>query len=193
MKKIFRDAINHITVLPTNENETFVFLSAATLLSAGVKMKYLEKHTGYAYLKKAVSRLADYCIENPDAHLIDELYYNASTNCIYFRCLGVQFSYHYIYETSIIMDYANSDKNKEVTYDAIYKQPKSAGIYKLAKECLKNKIVDRDYINTEIEKLDYDYPSLLVRHLGEKNDRENNEINLTTILSTRYIVTNFKK
>ena len=193
--KEVKEALEYIKIVPSTKNEMLMQLSSLTLISAAVKLGMINKAYGYSRIKPYVTSLVCYCIEHPEMDLLRDLYYvekdghdTSNGNCIYMRCLGVQFSYHCITVNEQISAFAVSPANKPVPYDAAYKQPRALGMYKLAKECLKSNISDEASIAERVSKLDWDYPQLLSRHLGEMADNGTKVIDLETILAGKFKV-----
>lgn len=191
--KELKEAKEEIKKLPTSANKMFVVLSAANLLSACIKMGYIRKEYGYSLFKPTISKLISHCIVNPNMKLLEELYYDSVNRCAYLRCFGLQFSFHGITETKDIIEFASSDKNKAVGFDAIYKQPKALGLYRLSKECLDRNITASDYIMNQYNKLKWDFPELLTRHINSNNQNSaGDDVSLQAILGTKFNVKKMK-
>lgn len=191
MNKDIKFALATLKSMPNTKNETFVILSAATLVSAGAKLGYIKKSLGYGIVKPTISKLVTYFLET-GYNLFDALYYDIVNKCIYINCLGMQFSYHFISETDEILRFANSEKNQVIEFERIYKQPKALGLFRLSNECLTKKISDPEYIRKRFDALDLDFPNLLIRHIGENTSQDEGKINFYSVLSTKYKVTNLK-
>jgi len=179
--------------LPMSANEMFVVLSSANLLSACIKMGYIRKEYGYSLFKPTISKLITHCIRHQELDLLEELYYDNTNKCAYLRCFSLQFSFHGITETNDIIDFASSEKNKVVGFDAIYKQPKALGLYRLSKECLERNITDSDYIKKRYDALNWDFPELLTRHLDSGNESsDGDDVSIQAILATKFNVKKMK-
>lgn len=185
--KEIKPAWDDIKMLPQSANEMLVVLSAANLLSAGVKLGNIKKHVGYKMFKPTITSLITHCLNYPELPLLDELYYDKQENCAYLRCLGLQFSFHGIGQSPILLEFADSPENKKVGFDAIFKQPKALGLYRIAHECLVRKITDAEYIKKRYDALDWDFPELLTRHIGTENDR-GDDVSISNILSAKFKV-----
>ena len=185
--KEIKTAWEDIKRLPQSANEMLVVLSAANLLSAGVKLGLIKKHIGYKQFKPTITSLVCHYLRHPELTLLDELYYDKQNDCAYLRCLGLQFSFHSINQTPELKAFADSEDNREVGFDAVYKQPKALGLYKLANECMQRKLADADYIKKRYDALDWDFPELLTRHIGSENDG-GDDVSITNILSAKFKV-----
>lgn len=179
--------------LPMSANEMFVVLSSANLLSACIKMGYIRKEYGYSLFKPTISKLITHCIRHQELNLLEELYYDYTNKCAYLRCFSLQFSFHGITETNDIIDFASSERNKVVGFDAIYKQPKALGLYRLSKECLERNITDSGYIKKRYDALNWDFPELLTRHLDSgKESSDGDDVSIQAILGTKFNVKKMK-
>ena len=176
-----------IKKLPQSANEMLVVLSAANLLSAGVKLGNIKKHVGYKLFKPTITSLIMHCLNHPELSLLDELYYDKNENCAYLRCLGLQFSFHGIEQSPSLLAFADSSENRKVSFDAIFKQPKALGLYRIAKECFERKIADTEYIKKRYDALNWDFPELLTRHIGTENNR-GDDVSISNILSAKFKV-----
>jgi len=191
--KEVKEALEYVSTVPKTKNEMLLLLSSLTLISAAIKRGEINKGYGYGIIKPLVTKTVCYCLDHPELNLVRDLYYvkneddkKGEGNCIYMRCLGVQFSYHSITTNDQIRAFASSPSNIKVHYDATYKQPRALGMYRLAKECLERGIIDEELINNRVLKLDWDYPELLTRHLGETADNGNKVIDLETIFAGKF-------
>lgn len=156
----------YTTITPKNENEMLVCLSALTLLNALVKIKEYKGIVTYGQFKPKVTKLINYVLAHPEIKLVDEIYIdttNPEANCLYVRCLGVQFSYHGIPINGILIDFINSMDNIYMVYDQIRKQPRALGVFKFAVKCMESRISDREFINKEIENIEIDFPEVYER------------------------------
>lgn len=187
------EAISNMNKDPINENELFVILSSANLISAGAKLGCTDKRSAYSIIKPEITRLLTYSFNHSELRLYDSLYYDIKEKCAYIQCLGLQFSYHQITETDEIMVFAHSDKNKVVEFEAIYKQPKALGLYHLAVDCLNRNISDPEVIAKKFDELPMDFPQLMVRHLGEMANKGTEEVSLESILSAKFKISKQKK
>lgn len=191
--KEIKEAKEDIKNLPSSANEMLVVLCAANLLSACIKMGYIRKEFGYSLFKPTISKLINYCIIHQEVELLEELYYDSTQKCAYLRCLGLQFSFHGLSETRELIEFASSEHNKYVKFDAIYKQPKALSLYRLSKECLNRKITDLDYIKNRYDSMNWDFPELLVRHVDlDSQNEEGDDVSLQAILGTKFKVKKMK-
>ena len=191
--KELKEVKEEIKKLPKSANEMFVTLSAANLLSACIKMGYVRKEYGYSLFKPTISKLISHCLNHPEMELLEELYYDSINKCAYLRCFGQQFSFHGITETKELKDFASSENNKEVGFDAIYKQPKALGLYLLSKECLVRNITDSVYIQNRYNAMKWDFPELLTRHINtEHKVTKGDDVSLEAILGAKFNVKKMK-
>lgn len=179
---------------PKTSNEMLVGLSALALLNALIKLEDYKAILSYDMIKPSVVNLVNYSLSHPELQLLNNLYYDKSENCLYVRCLGVQFSYHNVKPIGLLYKFIESQDNIYMSYDNIRKQPKALSIFRLALECLHSNINDESYINNAINNLENDFPQLLTRK--NKSVRQKNPINMEnkdeikSIFSIKYKVSN---
>ncbi len=164
MKQIIKEALLNIEEQPQTKNEMMLVLSSLTLLNALVKLEDYKHDIHYGQFKYKVTQYINYSLEHPELDLLEELFYDAKSRCVYMRCLGLQFSYHDICVKGVFADFVKSRENREVGFDAIYKQPRALGIFKLAKECVLLNITSVGDVYERFVTLGLDFPSLLERH-----------------------------
>lgn len=187
--------LKYSSIEPKTENEMLVCLSALTLLNALVKIKEYEGIVTYNQIKPQVAKLINYVLAHPELKLVDEVYIDGpkhETNCLYVRCLGVQFSYHGIKIYGLLRDFKYSMDNIYMVYDQIRKQPRAFGIFKFAVKCMESHIDDREFINKEIENLEIDFPEVYERKNKAVKEPElidmDNIDELKNLLSAKYKV-----
>lgn len=187
--------LKYSLIEPKSENEMLVCLSALTLLNALVKTKKYGRFVTYNQIKPRVSKLVNYVLAHPNIKILDGIYIDTSSkkaNCLYVRCLGVQFSYHSIPVYGSLKAFINSVDNIYMVYDQIRKQPRALGIFNLAVKCMNSHIDDREFINMEIEKLGYDFPEILERKNNAVEESEpidiGNKDTLRSLFSAKYKV-----
>lgn len=187
--------LKYSSIEPKTENEMLVCLSALTLLNALVKIKEYKGIVTYDRIKPQVAKLINYVLAHPELKLVDEVYIDEpkhETNCLYVRCLGVQFSYHGIKVYGLLRIFKNSMDNIYMVYYQIRKQPRALGVFNFAVNCMESHINDREFINKKIEKLEIDFPEVYERK--NKAVKETKSINmdnkdeLRNLLSAKYKV-----
>ncbi|MFR9597349.1 MAG: hypothetical protein SNH79_07220 [Rikenellaceae bacterium] len=118
-----------------SKEDAFIVLSALNLLNAAVKNKENKEYqeiAHYGFIKPSVVKFFLQCIDKNNVKYIDEASYNAKEQCLYIRCLGIQFSFHNI-DVISIDNFINSLCNKQVSWDGIRLQPIAVELYELAK------------------------------------------------------------
>ena len=152
---IINDAFEYTLRMPLNEQEAFATFCALNVIRAGTKEGVVSKEKGYGITKSYVSKLATFIVEHPELKLVDEMYFDNSIkpNCIFFVCMGVQFSYHSIALNEILTTFCSSPKNQLIVFDGIRKHPIAEEMFNLAKEILANNIIDKEWIANEVRRL----------------------------------------
>lgn len=141
--------------MPQNEQEAFATFCALNVIRVGMKEGVVSKEKGYGIAKSYVSKLATFVIENPELKLIDKMFIDTSCkpNCIFFTCMGVQFSYHSIALNETLTAFCSSPQNQPIEFDGIRKQSIAEDMFTLAKVILANNITDREWIANEVQRL----------------------------------------
>ena len=111
--------------MPQNEQEAFATFCALNVIRAGMKEGAVSKEKGFGITKSYVSKLATFIVEHPELNLVDKMYFDNSVkpNCVFFVCMGVQFSFHSIAVNEALTAFSASPQNQPVEFDGIRKQP----------------------------------------------------------------------
>lgn len=79
-----------------NAEDLFLYLSAANLLNAALKLKGYKKKISYVFFKKRVKNVAVRLLWERVALPEADILYDKKENCLYFKVLDVVFSFHQI-------------------------------------------------------------------------------------------------
>lgn len=143
MRNEVNEAITQIVRTVRTKNDAFLVLCSLNLLNAAVKMDEYKESIGYWLIKPSVSKFIQFCLEGNNKDLVDEIYYNDKERCVYIRCFGIQFSFHYIDMKRISPNIVSSILNETVKWDGVRLQPIAFKLFNLSKEAMENNISDR--------------------------------------------------
>lgn len=145
------EAIQNAKTQIKTKNDSFLVLSSLNLLNASIKSDEYKNRIGYGFIKPAVSRLIQYCIQNNKHDLVDEICYDSLKKCAYIRCFSIQFSFHNINTNYMDQETVNIISTKETVWDGVRLQPVALELYRLAKECKINNINTLDAVVARFE------------------------------------------
>ena len=156
---MFNESINicfeYTLRMPQNEQEAFATFCALNVIRAGMKEGVVSKEKGFGITKSYVSKLATFIAEHPELKLVDNMYLDNSIkpNCVFFICMGVQFSYHSVALNETLTAFSASPQNQPVEFDGIRKQLIAGAMFILAKEILDKRITDKEWVANQVRQL----------------------------------------
>lgn len=120
--------INDSKIIPTSRLELLLCLCALNLLNTWVKLDFYKKQLHSWEIKMQVSMLVKYLLED-GVNMAEKVVYNMGNKCMYIRCFGLQFSFHFVDLNNLTKEQRNAITVNDNIWDGIRLQIVAEELY----------------------------------------------------------------
>ena len=144
---ILTEALQYATIEVDSKADLFLRLCSLNYLNALVKLPDFKQKLDYGLIKPKALQLAIDLQKFGKKALCEEISVREDEDCLYIRCMGLQFSFHHV-NAKLLIEAFPELSNPEAKWDGIRLQPVATQLYELGKETYtsslkENIVVDR--------------------------------------------------